>query len=302
MKTVRSRLCDTVELPLFDQRRLLKALREHETFDLGERIVGGDVTHYWAKRLKSGRKWKVTWTVEKRVRVVGTFTSEEVLDYFRRMDVRTIPADDWVSMGWRPHDGDYGPVSTAPVVEWKCVLVRMPRRRFSLTLVNAVTGTHLDGSPAERLRDGVDVYAAAAELCRRHGCPLSNDDLPRIAGQIAKIDSVAADQFRQGPQLLEQRRKADRQREEADRQRAEAKRQAALEPFREAIQAYVAALTDVRMPLYGYKSVRVRNFMEGFVLRHGRLPTSKHRVGHLFFHDFSDLRRDDGVRTDRPLE
>jgi hypothetical protein len=43
---------NTVELPLVDQRQLLKALREYETFDLGERIVGGDVTHYWVKRLK----------------------------------------------------------------------------------------------------------------------------------------------------------------------------------------------------------------------------------------------------------
>ena len=267
---------EAVQLPLFDHRRLLKALRELETFDLGERIVGGDVTHYWVKRLKSGRKWKVTWTVGRRVRVVGTFTSEEVLEYFRDMRVHIDP-EGWVTMGWRPHDGDYGRVLTAPVVEWKCVLSRHKGGGFMLTAFDAVTDEYLDGRPT-KLRDGLEIYTAAAALAKRMGYPLLSEELPRIAAQIGKIDTVAADQFRRGPQLLKQR-------QEAARQRAEAKRQAKLRPFRNAIDAYVATLSDVPMQ-WGSPRVRVKRFMEQFVIAHGRFPSGRHTI-----HDFSDLRR-----------
>jgi hypothetical protein len=170
-------------------------------------------------------------------------------------------------MGWRPHGGNYGHVPTEPIVEWKCVLAHVPRRGFSLTLVNAVTLTHLDGSPAERSATASMCTSPAAEFRHPHGCPLSSEELLRIAARIAMIDAVAADQFLQGSQLLEQCR-------EADGQHAEAKRQAVLEPFRDVIQAYVAALyRTCGCPLYGYKSVRVKHFMEQFVLAHGWLPT-----------------------------
>src|SRR6185312_10137316 len=90
-------------------------------------------------------------------------------------------------MGWRPHDGYYGPVPTTPIPEWKCVLGRVLRRGFSPAVVDDVTGAHIDGSPAERLRDGVDVYVAAWRLCNRHDCPLSDKDLPRIAAHSRKL-------------------------------------------------------------------------------------------------------------------
>jgi hypothetical protein len=281
---------DAVQLPLFDQRRLLKALREHETFDLGECIVGGDVTHYWVKRLKSGRKWRVTWTVGRRVRVAGTFTSEEVLDYFRSMDVRTITEEDWVRMGWRPDRSNFAPIPIAPVIEWKCFLGRLGRRGFSLTAVNGVTGTHLEGSPSCELRDGVDVYIAAASLAKHHEYPLSTEDLPRIAAQIKKMDPVVASQFRLAPKILAQREKAEMRREKAERQRAEAKRQAALRPFKKAIEAYLQRVPGYRW-YSGSTSTWVRRFMENYALTHGRLPSGRHSTGNYGpTHDFSDVR------------
>ncbi len=169
---------EAVQLPLFDQQRLLKALREHETFDLGECIVDGDVTHYWVKRLKSGRKWKVTWTVGRRVRVVGIFNSEDVLDYLRLMRVHIDP-DTWMTMGWWPQTGNLWRVADLPVQEWKCVLSRYEERGFLLTAINAGTGEHLEGSTT-KLRDGIELYIAVAALAQRQGYPLLPKELPAL--------------------------------------------------------------------------------------------------------------------------
>ena len=219
---------EAVQLPLFDQRRLLKALREHETFDLGECIVGGDVTHYWVKRLKSGREWKVTWTVGRRVRIVGTFTSEDVLEYFR-LQQQHIDPDTWMTMGWRPQMGALGQVPDLPVQEWKCVLSRR-EDGFVLTATNAGTGEPSD-SLAANLRDGLELYGAAAALAERHGYPLLTEELSRIAARIRKIDPVAAEEFRRAPELLERRTAAARHRaaarQEAAKRRAAAKAEAA---------------------------------------------------------------------------
>jgi hypothetical protein len=146
-------------------------------------------------------------------------------------------------------------------------------------------------APIPDLRDGADVYEALATMLSDQGYSINNYDLGEIAQAISAVDPAAAEQFLHGEELLESRAGQGHE-------QAMAERDAALAPFRDKIDQYVCKLQETRRLPFGVpRRTGVKQFMEDYVLTHGKLPTGKHRIetrlGWLSFseaeHDFGDL-------------
>lgn len=150
--------------------------------------------------------------------------------------------------------------------------------------------------PIRELRDGADIYEALEGMMSEAGYSLGQFYLPQIADEIAKINAVAADGFRCGPELLEKRTEAE------DIKKA-AEREASLLPFRETIDRYIVRFSDkpLRYPggaTCGTARAWAKRFIEDYVIANGRLPTGEHDIkvrinGGSYSgpaHDFSDLK------------
>lgn len=132
------------------------------------------------------------------------------------------------------------------------------------------------GDPVMGLRDGADIYEALDEILSEAGHSLGGQDLCAVADKIAKIDAGVAEQFRNGPELLQQRYAAEAE-------RAASEREELLRPYRQVIDRYVLKISNepLRYPgggSYGTKRGWTKRFIEDYVIANGRLPTGGHRI------------------------
>lgn len=126
------------------------------------------------------------------------------------------------------------------------------------------------------LRNGIEVYGALVDLMSEAELVLDDDDLPDIAETIAIHDARLADQFRNAPELIEQR-------DEAARLASQDARDTQLKPFRGTIDRYVLQFSDapLRFPgggSYGTRRGWMKRYIEDYVIAHGLLPSGTHTI------------------------
>jgi len=155
----------------------------------------------------------------------------------------------------------------------------------------------LEINPRKHLKDGFDVYISLEEMMSEAGYSIHDFDLLDIAEKVSKISGKIAIDFRNAPEIFEEREENVAVQQQEIRKRA-------LAPFRSVIDNYVATLSDKEKrgagTFYGTQRFWVNRFIEDFVIANGSFPKGKHplvvRIGGAGYsggeHDFDKMHGD----------
>jgi hypothetical protein len=179
--------------------------------------------------------------------------------------------------------------------KWRIHLESNAENQYALTCKNSVTPKDPISirQHVSELEDGADIFDMVMHMSTFAGYFIKDEELLRIAEILTEIDINLGNQFRNGEELLEQRRAI------AETKSSKVELDHILMPFSATIDNYVRQFSNRRLRYptageYGTERVWARIFIENYILDHGQMPTGEHVIklpgytGKL--HDFTDLK------------